>query len=217
MKSFTVTIQNNLPPDFCMKNRGLFLRRRHFLSEEVTEEKIGISLVFSFLLSMFGLVVGAIKSPRLFTGPILILTGLGIVLLLFLFFYGMFAWVEGEALKDIQKSILYAEDEEACYEAILEADYKPSYFPDALSFQPFLFAFHNLYGHKRKGNDSFVCKEIQRESFGYEINSDSWKTNFFITRIELTAEEPVLVIGEDETILYLPQKKYEKIMKNKGE
>ena len=38
MKSFNVTIQNNLPPDFCMKNRGLFLKRRRFLTEEVTEE-----------------------------------------------------------------------------------------------------------------------------------------------------------------------------------
>ena len=216
MKSFTVTIQNNLPPDFCMKNRGLFLRRRIFSIDTLTVEDLGASLFISLIGSTWGTII----SLQSRTGPLSFLIGLGMFLFIFVFCAGVISLKNGWPSKRIQKDILCAKDEEGCYDAILKANYSPGWFPCAFYWQesnPFYIAFYNLYGYKKGEKGSFVCKEIRQESFGYEINPDRWKGHFLVTKIELSSEEAAILIGEDETILYLPQKQYEKIMKNKGE
>lgn len=185
--------------------------------DEIPGEDI-IKICFSSMA--LGIIGSLIALEKIHSMLIFILVLFGVYIFLLLLFCVLFLIFKGDTSRELQNTILYAKDEKTCYNAILSVKTccSTERFPDAFSQHistPFHIAFHNLQVYKGEKKDTFTCKEIWQGRYRYKINPGCRSGQFYVTKIEPTSEEPTIIIDEDKTTLYLPQKQYQKIITSK--
>lgn len=213
MQKLEIEVKTELPKDFCMKNRGLFLRTKRIpvWKDEMYKECLlpitAIGVLCATLVSASMYIISGLWSALL--GAVVTF------LIIFLFCTCVFYFSSCMSARKERKLILNASNEKECRKImtrVADFEFPEILFPDAF-LSPFGVALHNLMVYKQLDGKSFKCKRIAVNMNGMCYVTVPLFDHFIVSRIEIRNENenPMISIREDETVLWLTQQQYDKL------